>query len=241
MLNAIVGEAKLSVDKRTQQLNAFATPAQQAVIAQILKQLQSASVNELQPRLEVYQLDHSAPDSLIAQLKIVVPDAILQTGSTPDQLVVFATSPQHEAIKQAMKQLNADIGSETQKVPVVYTLKNAEPSSIQPMIQSLYPRAHVTIDNSARRVVVIGTPRQQDSIGQFLRQLDALPNRPMRVATYNLGVLQSAEVMLVVPSPSSRCHHQSRRRTQPARRHRIGVGALDRYQPDAATSSGGDP
>ena len=198
MINAMAGDAKIIIDPKNQQLNAFARPTQQTIIAQLVERFRKATEGQRLPELKVYEIDHGAPSMLISQIKIVVPEAVVQVGNDSRQIIAFATPDQHAAIQQTMQQLNAGAHSASQKVPLVYRVQHANPQTLQSLIQSLYPRATSTIDAPSGNLVIVATPDQQASIRQLLTKVDQPPEKSKRVAPYSLGVLQSAEVLQVL-------------------------------------------
>jgi type II secretory pathway component GspD/PulD (secretin) len=200
MIQALLSGVKLTVDGRTGQINAYATPDQHAVIQKLLAQMSTATAAELRPRLEVYDISHEAPTTLLQQLRSIVPDATLSLDSDLHRLVAFATADQHEQLSQTIQKLAAGAPDQADQTPVVYWLRNAQPSAVAPMLQSMYPRAKVTVDTQGSRMVVLANAEQQASIRRFVDQIETRNIHQIRVKGYPLERMSAEQARGVVSS-----------------------------------------
>ncbi len=200
MLQAMLGDTKMTIDSRTGQINAYATPQQHAVIAKLLEQMATTSDEQLRPNLQVYEIQHDSPEILLQQLRLVVPSATLTLDPGTNRLLAFAAPPQQEQIQQTLQKLQAGGPDDIPDVPVVYSLRQVAPETVLTMVQTLFPRAKVSVDAGTKRLVVLATLQQQTAIGQFIEQLETQPTGQVQIKDYPLNDLATQQVQQVVQS-----------------------------------------
>ena len=83
-LGQLVPDAKFTVDRTASTINAFAVPAEQTAIKEILRQLMASSAPELRARLESYALPERVPAELVVQLGHIAPNSQI-TVDEPNQ------------------------------------------------------------------------------------------------------------------------------------------------------------
>jgi hypothetical protein len=110
VLKALVPSGNIVLDPKLNQINAYATPSQQAVIKQVLERMEAGIPGEARRVLEVHPIgtlpqDFAAEAQLIATLKSIVPQAQLSWNADRQSLVAWATAADQETIKKALDKL----------------------------------------------------------------------------------------------------------------------------------------
>lgn len=200
MLKILTPSAKIIYDKQTNQLNAFAVPGDQAAIAGFLKQIASDAPAASRPQLHVYTIQHPTPAALAEQLRLVVPTATITIDADPTRMIALATPTEHERLRDAIETLEAQGTDAFQQSPAVYSLRIADPTTVQTMVQALYPKVKVTIDPANRRVVVIAPASQQTTIRGLVEQLEVQRDNPLRIQDYALERLDPQQTQSVIQS-----------------------------------------
>ncbi len=200
MLKVLTPNAKLIYDKQTNQLNAFAVPSEQQAIAAFLKQIATDAPAASRPQLHVYTIQHPTPTALAEQLRLVVPTATISVDADPTRLIALATPTEHERLRDAIETLEAQGSDSFQQSPAVYSLRIADPTTVQTMVQALYPKVKVTVDPTNRRVVVIAPTSQQTTIRGLVEQLEVQRDNPLRIQDYALERLDPAQTQSVIQS-----------------------------------------
>ncbi|MFV2069343.1 MAG: secretin N-terminal domain-containing protein, partial [Pirellulales bacterium] len=98
---------------------------------------------------------------------------------TPDvknhKLLVAASPAQHEVIRKFIQGLEKTASTESKLVLEVYPLRNAAPTSVTSVIDSLMEkerdRPDVTVDPGSRQLIAIATPEQQLTIRSAIERL----------------------------------------------------------------------
>ncbi len=161
-------------DSQLEVLNVYATPTQQAAAAQLLEQLQQGdTVSRLQ--LEVYPLASLSPEQrtqLVQDLELVAPKARVRIDEDAQQLVVWGSPEQHADVRQAIVKLITSPGRGTRKQIRVFAVERRDVTSLIELLRTLVPRAELTADPAARRIVAVAASEDLTTLAELITELD---------------------------------------------------------------------
>ncbi len=178
LLTTAVPKAKISSDAEdTHRLTAYASPADQAAIKQILEQIDVEGDAAGGATVAVYKLEGStAATSLYYTLSVfrtAFPKATFSLGAEADQFVAWATAKEHEGIKTLVDQLNAAPAPEETPKIAVYPLQWINATTATTVLQAAVPKAKFTADTAdPQRLTVLARPADQERIKAMLAELD---------------------------------------------------------------------
>ncbi|NLY00812.1 MAG: hypothetical protein GXY83_32370, partial [Rhodopirellula sp.] len=181
MLESLLPTARFVVDAKTNRLLAWALPSEQEAIHKALAQIETDAAPGSRPRFEAYPIPKSQSAQILATLQTLVPTARLTLDPQGDKLIAWGNPSDHEQIKAAIEKLQATVSLETTPQLEVYRLTKADPSTIVTLLQGLLPNAQLTIDATARTLVALAVPEDQQTIRAMLDQLQSderAPNAP---------------------------------------------------------------
>lgn len=176
VLTQLIGGVKFVSDPKTDRINAYATPSQHAAIKGLLDKMEVENPPEKQPRLELYSIGRTDASQLEETLKLIVPDAKIRIDTAAQQLVAWGTPEEQNKLKTALERMGS--GGPDQKTSQigVYQLTKVEPGPAQELLQSILPKARISIDAQNRTLIVVGTPEDQRIVKATLDQLQ--PEQP---------------------------------------------------------------
>lgn len=170
--------AKIVADIKAQQINAFATPTEQAAIKGVVEQMQAHNPPDKKPRLDVYPVRNQNATQLVANLSLVAPLARITFDGREQQIVVFGTPEDQANLKAAIDKLVAGGPVDQTRQLEVYQLSKADPTSTSTLLQGILPQSRISVDPQTRRLVVIGSPDDHKAIKAILDQLQSTKPGP---------------------------------------------------------------
>jgi type II secretory pathway component GspD/PulD (secretin) len=200
MIKSLVGDVKMTVDSQSGQINAYATPQQHEVIQKLLQQMASSTADERKPTLEIYSVEESQSTAILQQLRLIIPGATLTLDADPSRLIAYATPEQHKQLRETLDKLGAEASDPARDIPVVYSLRHADPQAVVTMVEKLFPRAKVSVEPESGRLVLLATTAQQNAIRQFIEQLEARPTNQPEIQYYALDALDAGQAQSVLAS-----------------------------------------
>jgi type II secretory pathway component GspD/PulD (secretin) len=122
----------------------------------------------------------------ITVLKPMFPDAQFTVGVDPTRLVAWARPADQAAIRKAVEELSKREPAETAPTVVVYSLTSLSTTSAIPILQSVYPDAHVAAGSDPSKLIVWARPADHERIKASIEQLEAsgLPGGDRVLAIY---------------------------------------------------------
>ncbi len=172
VLKALLPDTKVVFDAKTQQLNAYATPSQQAAIKKVLEQMQGGVPEDKRPKLEVYPLDAVLADKFLPTLKGLIPEAQLTLDPVANKLIVWATAADQATLKGMVEKLQSLSAPDQARQLEVYHLDRLDPVSVIPALQTLVPNAKLTADPRSRSIVALASAADQKTIKTTLEQME---------------------------------------------------------------------
>ncbi|MEO2030873.1 MAG: secretin N-terminal domain-containing protein, partial [Planctomycetaceae bacterium] len=202
-LRSVVPEVTLTPSTDNTRLIAHVTGEQHERIVQTLEQLASEQPFNSNRLLKVYSIDRSGANTA-SVLQRMVPSAVVNAGSQPNQLLVEATEHDHQRIVQVITQLEEASG-DTERQLKFYDVNPATVSSTQSALTSIVPEVTFTVSTDSTRLIAHVTDEQHEKIAQTLEQLSAeQPFRSNRVLKFysvaKAGSDASSVLQRLVPS-----------------------------------------
>lgn len=173
VLKAMLPGATLALDARAEQINAFATPSQQAMIRGVLEQMQAHVVGDKRPRLEVYRIPDGGGVELARSISALVATAKVSATSSGDQLTAFATPQDQEIIRQAVERVGGHAGGNDLRRIEVYSLAKVDAATVTTSLTALFPRARLTMDRPSRTLIAFATNEEHQALAALIQQLQA--------------------------------------------------------------------
>jgi len=175
-LSKLIPGVNVVHDPKADQFNVFAIPAQQAAIKLVLDQLQANTAPEKQPRIELYPVELDDAPQIMESLNLIVPEAQMRVDSKNSAIVAWAAPEHHEKIKQTIEKLSQPGAIQQTRQVEVYRVKKADPNTTLTLLQTLFPRAKLSVDTTSRSIISVAIPDDQKGIKATLDQLQ--PDKP---------------------------------------------------------------
>ena len=192
--------AKIVADLKAEQINAFATPAEQVAIKGVLEQMQTHNPPDKRPVLEVYPVRDQDATQLVANLLLVAPTARVTFDSRERQIVAFATPNDQANLKTAIEKLAVAGPVDRSRQLEIYRLSTADPSTTLTLLQGLLPQAKFTLDPQTRRIVAFASTDDHKAIKAVLEQIQSTVEGPdtAKLEFYPLEQPLSSSAMTVL-------------------------------------------
>ena len=174
-LEKLVPEATIMVNSKTNRLIVWATPEDQEIVRKALEKLGRGSGVENTPQVETYLLTKADPSTVLALLQGLVPDAKLSVDPQSKRLVAVAVPADQKAIKALIDQLQAEAPADKQATFETYSVFGLDTTNLVANLQQAIPQAKFTLDTKTNRLVVWGTPTDQEAVKKALSKLGAAP------------------------------------------------------------------
>jgi type II secretory pathway component GspD/PulD (secretin) len=203
-LRTALPQVELTVDRdEPQRFTAWARPADHEKIARILQEIDIEADPESRPTPVVYTLDAIDPRLAVYTIRYLAsafPQAVISTGATEGQLIVFATPRDHEQMKKLVEQINQGPPPELAPTAKVYPLKLASPTAALQTLSRAVPEATLSIAPDSNQIVAWARPTDHDKIAQLLETLDqkAPAELEPKAVVYTIEAADAAEVSRIL-------------------------------------------
>ncbi|GEM_PF-1456151 len=172
LLRNLVPKAKLSMDFQADSIMAFATAADHAVIKATIDQLDFGPDNPNAPQLRFYAMQESPPEKLIDGLEQLAPKAEISYDPDSRKLMVIATAGEHAVIEKNLATIQETAATETKTQLKVYGIASADMSTVQTVLEELYPDIRIQMDEKNDRMIVTAMPEQHEGIAAAIETMD---------------------------------------------------------------------
>ncbi|MBN2021635.1 MAG: hypothetical protein JW809_02475, partial [Pirellulales bacterium] len=177
VLTKLLPDAKIALDEKANQINAYAVPSQQAVVKGVIDQMEAGNPPDKQPRLDVYPIDRRRdPDTAHMAFQAILPKALMGLDPKTGKLVVWATPADHAILRETLSKLDGGTTPATTRQMEVHPLEGGDPAATLSMLQTLLPDAQISLDATSRSLVALALPSEQQAIRSTLEQLRAGPS-----------------------------------------------------------------
>jgi len=160
------------VDEKARQISINATPAEQEKAKIILGQLESNQGPDMQPRLQLYSVQVTDADQMLATLKLIAPDGQYRVDPLSGKLIAWASEKDQARIAESLKMIQAEQPEGGGRQLQVYALTKADPTAVTTILLSVAPSARVTVNAATRSLVAYGTISEHEAIRSLIEQLE---------------------------------------------------------------------
>jgi len=196
-LQPIAPGARLSADAQAGKLAVWGTPREQETIQKALSELDRGTSPETTRRLEIYRLTKADPATALALLQVLLPGSRLAIDSQTRSLVALATPAEHKSIQATLDQLQPEKPGPDAPELRFYRLEEAPPASLTSMLQTLTPKAQITVDTNGQRLMVLASPTDHTVISATLDRVAEAAVAPEQrvIGVYPLKTADTANFM----------------------------------------------
>ena len=195
-LQTLVPGAQLTIDARNGRLVAWATDADQAALARAIEKLQADQSPQNTPQLEVYRLTKASPATTQTLLTTLVPDAKITLDAPSQSLFVLATPADQRTIRSTLEQLQPAEPRPDAPELRFYPLTQEPPSTLVTGLQTLVPKAQITLEAGGKRLMVIASPEDHDAIQAALERIEKnVPGGKSRFEVYRVRGVDAANLL----------------------------------------------
>jgi arginine repressor len=170
VITAIVPDASVTSDTANERLLVVATAEQHEQIASTLTQLTQDLTNPDQ-QLRIYDAAGVDVTSVTSLLATLAPSAQLTQNAAKEQLLVIASGDDHVVVENVLQQVatdDADRDTTLQSYPL--TAKTST-ETLTALLSTLVPEASVTVDTTARRLLITASEKDHRTIAETIAQV----------------------------------------------------------------------
>ena len=160
------------VDIKAGQISVNAVPSEQEKAKIIIAQLESNQGPDLQPKLQLYSVQVSDAEQMLATLKLVAPDGQYRIDPVSGKLIAWASEKDQAHIAESLEMIQAEQPQGGGRQLQVYALKNADPVALSTILLTVVPTARVTVNAPTRSLVAFGTLTDHEAIRALIQQLE---------------------------------------------------------------------
>jgi len=204
-LQPLVPQAKLTVDVKGKKLVAFGTPDEQEVIRKAVESMgRGGGASETMPKLEVYRLTKADPNSVLALLQSLLPDAQLTVDSQSRSLVALAVPADQETIHATVDKIETEAPENQPRFetyPIFGAGTSVAASTFTTTLQPLVPGAKLTVDAKGRKLIAWGTPEEHEIIRGAMQSLGrggGTPETTPQVEVYPLTKADPTSTLMLL-------------------------------------------
>ncbi|MFV2069633.1 MAG: secretin N-terminal domain-containing protein, partial [Pirellulales bacterium] len=194
-------DVEIVADSEPGEIAIWATPEQQATVADILSKLKRDVPPEAQYRLAAYPLRVADPTKVMEVLQKLFPEPVrIEIDKKSRRVIVWARASDQEAIKQAVETIDSGDPAETQLHLNIYPIHQADPNLLVSLLQELLPDAKLTVDSRARTIIARARRADQALVKAVIEKIDRDSSTAGRrvLAAYPLDEVDAQSVLLML-------------------------------------------
>ena len=169
-LQQAVPDANLTLGSDTTQLIAWASPKDHETIKELVKQLIEESPDSARTA-KVYNLKHATADIAIQTLSAALPEAMVNAGADPSQLIAWARANDHQKIETIIEQLETKGPADTEPQAIVYTVPSSTATEAMRILRETVPQAKLTIGSEPHQLIAWARPADHEVIAQLVEKM----------------------------------------------------------------------
>ncbi len=163
-------QAKIAVDATGKRLMVFATDSQQKLIADALITMDVITYGEPGNQVQLFSLKRAKPTTAASMVMAISPKATATPDETSGTLLVRARNEEMEIIRQMIDQLEGQAHPEESFAIKSYQIGQTLPADFMATLQTLAPKAKIQIDSASKKLLVIGSPEDQQKLESLITQ-----------------------------------------------------------------------
>ena len=193
-------EVRVVADGSPNDLAVWAKPSQHTVIKGILEELKTEVPASDKNQLVSYALKFADPTTAMTVLQTLFPGTKINVDLSTNRLLIWTRPSDHEAIRQAVEELDGEKAGERQDKIVVYPIPEIDPDVAITMLQSIQPKVRVSKDVKARTIVAWGKKAEHEVIKRTLEAMRASAEGEQRphLKIYPAGKINAANMIEVL-------------------------------------------
>lgn len=175
ILQTVAPSATISFEAGAKRLSVVATKADQAAVMATLAKLEESAPTAEKRTLKIHDVtvtQRTRFEEVLAGLQQELPGLQVITDAEPNELAVWATPSQQEAVEQILAQLQRDVPPEQKRRLIVYPIRKTDPTGVSEVLTTLFPGAKITVDEKASRLLIHARPAEHETIRSAIEQLD---------------------------------------------------------------------
>lgn len=170
VLSSVVPEATITDDSQNERLLVVAPLEKQAFIAKTIEQLQK-NLTSTKKQLKIYSSQGIDTTSVTALLLVLAPQAQVTLNIANEQFLVIATTADHEAIDNVLKQVTTETKLEEPTLTSYPLQAKVDLTTVTTLLSGLVPKATVTPDATNRRLLITATAKDHAVVLQIIDQI----------------------------------------------------------------------
>jgi len=192
LVKTFAPQAQLKLDPESQQFTVVGSSDSQALVQNILQQLNESGLGQSERRAHFYAVDESLSESAISLLAELLPKVKVTWDAQTQRLMVIASARDQQRVVAILDQLTADLPRRSASQLQVYSL----PNDLRPRFEAIlatYPeelgKVKLVPDQRAGEIAVIATAAEHELIAQMVQQLLApvAGAEPYSIVSYAIG------------------------------------------------------
>ncbi len=201
-LAALAPGARAAPDVTGEKVIVWATPEEHETIKDAFAKLGQGDSPENTPEIQVYPLDAPEPGSILPTLQQLVPEAQLSIDAALRRLVVVGLPKEQQMVKKALEQLEvAGSASGASRSLKFYPFEETPSPGFITGLEELAPRAQITLDAEGKRLLVVATAQDHESIAAAVEEAGRkTPLAAKQLEVYPLGNAESATARQMIES-----------------------------------------
>ena len=195
-LQQVVPKATFTPGATPNQLVAWARPRDHQQIKELIDQMAD---EENAPKAVVYDSGNVPAATVTLSLRQIVPEAVVTTGATPSQLVIWAAPKDHEKVKEVMDQLTAADTPELMPTAVTYSLEHVNSMTASQLLRLAVPQAQLSPGGESNQLIAWAIPKDQDLIKKTLEKIDVEgpKDKSAQLAVYQLETTDPTQLYYI--------------------------------------------
>ena len=199
-LQPLVPNARLSIDPTSKKLAVWGAPADHEILKKAVLQLAQTSGGADDRQVEVYRLTKADPVSAQALLVNLVPRARLAVDPPTRSIIALASLADQKTIRATLDQLEP--GKRDANTPELrfYPFEQTPPANLLTVLQTMAPKAQVTLDAAAKRLTVVASPADHATVKETIEQFShaASPEEKRQLVLYPVSTAQRKRFQLLL-------------------------------------------
>lgn len=197
LLQPLAPLAKLTADRDSKSLAAWATPAEHELFAAALKDVEARAADPQGPQVVVYPAGKANPSVLATMLAPLIPLGRVTADAQSGQVAVWATARDHERVKQAIAQMQAGAAERETRT---YRFTRGDANAAFAVLRATMPTVPMAVDSRTGSLVATADPAEHERIKATVAQLDQPVDEAEapRLATYELHGVEPSHALTVL-------------------------------------------
>ncbi|MFO7901534.1 MAG: secretin N-terminal domain-containing protein, partial [Pirellulaceae bacterium] len=167
----LVPDAAITIDPRGGSIVASATVEDHEKLKEAIDDIVKLDKNAAF-QLETYPLTKLTTEQATETLEQVVPEARITAGAGPREIVVWATSKDHEQIRAALDKLEEDASEEGGRALKLHRISPGMAEDVGNAIEVTLPNLQILSGEGTDRLLVWGTSKDHERLDQLIQQLE---------------------------------------------------------------------